>query len=109
MRALHDSHLVGVGHHGNQHVKEDDDVAHWVTAEHEQSRKPGNMLASSPIHLLLKVLYSRKPTVLELVPGEASDPLKVEVAKVDKAKACPEEGLWRTESWYKKQKNNDKN
>ena len=87
------AHLVGVGHHGNQHVEEDNDVAHRVTAEHEQSRKPGNMLASSPTHLLLKVLYSRKPTVLELVPGETSDPLEVEVTKVNKAKACPEEGL----------------
>ena len=23
-----DAHLVGVGHHGNQHVEEDNDVAH---------------------------------------------------------------------------------
>ena len=93
--------LVGIGHHGDQHVEEDDDVAHRVTAEHEQSRKPGNMLASSPTHLLLKVRREtclgtctlENQLLIELVPGEASDPLEVEVTQVNKAKACPEEGL----------------
>jgi hypothetical protein len=30
---------VGVGHHGDQHVEQHDDVAHRVTAEHQQAPK----------------------------------------------------------------------
>ena len=33
-------HCVGVGHHGNQHVEEDNDVANRVASKHEQSPKP---------------------------------------------------------------------
>ena len=38
--------LVGVGHHGDQHVEQDDDVAHRVEAEHEQRPEPREFLYS---------------------------------------------------------------
>lgn len=32
--------LVRVGHHGNQHVQQDDDVDHRVRAEHQKTPEP---------------------------------------------------------------------
>ena len=31
---VHRDGLVGVGHHGDEHVEQDDDVTHGVEAEH---------------------------------------------------------------------------
>ena len=38
--------LIGVAHHGDEHVEEDDDVAAWVDAEHQQSPEPSELLYS---------------------------------------------------------------
>ena len=38
--------LVGVGHHGDEHVEEDDDVTHGVETEHEQGPETGEFLYS---------------------------------------------------------------
>ena len=43
---VHRDGLVGVGHHGDEHVEEDDDVTDGVEAEHEQGPKPGEFLYS---------------------------------------------------------------
>ena len=36
--------LVGVGHHGDEHVEEDDDVTDRVEAEHQEGPEAGELL-----------------------------------------------------------------
>ena len=43
--------LVGVGHHGDQHIEQDDDVAGDVTAKHEQGPEPGEVLDASQLKI----------------------------------------------------------
>ena len=43
---VHRDGLVGVGHHGDQHVEKDDDGADVVEAEHQQGPEPGEFLYS---------------------------------------------------------------
>ena len=39
--------LIGIRHHGNEHVQQHDDVDHGVRAEHEESPESGEALYSS--------------------------------------------------------------
>ena len=41
--------LVGIRHHGNEHVQQHDDVYHGVRAEHEESPESGEALYPSQI------------------------------------------------------------
>lgn len=59
------NHCVRVGHHGNQHVQQDDNVDHAVRAEHEQAPEA----------------------------REALDAGQVERLQVDEAERSPEKGL----------------
>ena len=43
---IHRDGLVGVGHHGDEHVEKHDDVTHGVETEHEQGPEPGEFLYS---------------------------------------------------------------
>ena len=57
--------LVWVGHHGNQHVEQHDDVAHWVAPEHQQRPEPCKIL----------------------------DPRELKISEVHQSKNCPEKWL----------------
>ena len=61
--------LEAVAHHGDEHVQQDNDVAHGVGPEHEQGPEPGELL----------------------------DARQLKVGEVDEAEGRPEQGLRRLE------------
>ena len=75
--------MIWVGHHGNEHVEQDDDVAAGVDTKHQQRPEPGELFDSWEIHInniICKVSITRVTC-------------EIKVCEVDESKECPEKRL----------------
>ena len=70
--------LIGVGHHGNKHVQQYDDVAAAVDSKHQEGPESREFLYSWKSSFLLKVIWLDSFTC------------KLKICKAHQTKDCPE-------------------